>query len=38
MFYGVLNHISAYRVMIDKLAKSFKGKEKIAFKAATILS
>ena len=30
MFYGVLNKISAYRVLIDKLAKSFKGKEKIA--------
>ena len=26
-----LNHISAYRVMIDKLAKSFKGKEKNCF-------
>ena len=30
LFYGVLNKISAYRVMIDRLAKSFKGKEKIA--------
>lgn len=35
MFYGVLNKISAYRVLIDKLAKSFKGKEKIAL--ATIM-
>ena len=30
MFYGVLNKISAYRVLIDKLAKAFKGKEKLA--------
>ena len=36
MFYGVLNKISAYRVLIDKLAKSFKGKEKIA--VAVIMS
>lgn len=36
MFYGVLNKISAYRVLIDKLAKSFKGKEKIAI--AVIMS
>lgn len=27
MFYGVLNKISAYRVLIDKLVKAFKGKE-----------
>ncbi len=27
IFYGVLNHISAYRVLIDKLVKAFKGKE-----------
>ena len=37
MFYGVLNHISAYRVMIDKLAKSFKGKEKIALAVIMII-
>ena len=27
IFYGVLNKISAYRVLIDKLVKAFKGKE-----------
>lgn len=27
MFYGVLNKISAYRVLIDKMVKVFKGKE-----------
>ena len=27
MLYGVLNKISAYRVLIDKLVKAFKGKE-----------
>ena len=27
MFYGVLNRISAYRVLIDKLVKCFKGNE-----------
>ena len=30
MFYGVLNRTSAYRVLIDKLVKAFKGKEIIA--------
>ena len=37
VFYGVLNKISAYRVLIDKLAKSFKGKEKIAISVIMIL-
>ena len=29
MFYGVLNHISAYRVMIDKLANHLRVKKKL---------
>ena len=37
MFYGVLNKISAYRLLIDKLAKSFKGKEKLAISAIMII-
>lgn len=37
MFYGVLNKISAYRVMIDKLAKAFKGKEKIAIAVIMVI-
>lgn len=29
MFYGVLNKTSAYRLLLDKMVKAFKGKEKI---------
>ena len=37
MFYGVLARISAYRVLTDKLGKSFKGKEKIAISVIMVL-
>ncbi len=37
LFYGIVNKIDAYRVMLDKLAKSFKGKEKIAISIIMIL-
>lgn len=37
MFYGVLNKISAYRVLIDKLVKSFKGREIIVISSIMAL-
>lgn len=35
--YGVLNHISAYRVLLDKMVKTFKGSEKIVLSVIMIL-
>lgn len=35
--YGVLNHIGAYRVLLDKMIKAFKGSEKIVLSVIMIL-
>ncbi|MBO5138500.1 MAG: hypothetical protein J6B89_02555 [Bacilli bacterium] len=35
--YGVLNHIGAYRVLLDKMVKAFKGSEKIVLSVIMIL-
>lgn len=35
--YGVLNHISAYRVLLDKMIKAFKGSEKLVLSVIMII-
>ena len=36
-FYGVLNKIGAYRILLDKMVKKFKGKEKLVISVIMVL-